>query len=287
VEDEILARTGIFFHYQVGNRLRDFPEALAELLVRDNVFLYDAFYPLKPESSFDLETLPVEALHAVHTPEMIERLRNTPDFEGARMSASSTVAAAIRIFKNEIDNAFVFTGYGDHHAGSHFYGGGCLLNGAAVAIAQLRRHFQVERFAIVDTDAHHGDGTWELFADASEVLYMCFCSGMYPEQNNNVNVQVPFRVTDEEYLKLVRENLSPRLEAHQPEVIFWNWGYDGTRGDYGDIGLSPDFHLRLAREIKEMAGRCCHGRLVVVLCGGSRRDLAHRIIPQLIGVLCT
>lgn len=278
-------RTGVFFHYQEGERLRDFPQALEGILSRDNVFLYDAFYPLKPTSSFDLELMPEEVLLDVHRPEMVEQVKSSGAFDGALISASSTVAAAIRMWRGEIDNAFVFTGYGDHHAGTDFFGGGCYFNGAAIAISQLRKYFGVKRFAIIDTDAHHGDGTWEIFGQDSDVLYMCFCGGGSMEQNNKVDVPVPWRVTDEEYLNLVRENFTSRAQAFQPEVIFWNWGYDGTQGDYGDIGLTANFHTKLAQEIKQTADQICNGRLIVVLCGGSRRDLAHLLIPDIIRVL--
>jgi len=241
--------TGLFFHYQDGDRLRDFPQALEGILSQDNVFFYDAFYPLKPPSSFDLEPIPVEVVGQVHASDMIERIRKSAAFEGALFSASGTVAAAIRIWKGEIANAFA------------------------------------QRFAIIDTDAHHGDGTWEIFSDDPDVLYLCFCSGGYLEKDNKVNVQVPWRVGDEEYLRLVSRNLLQRAEDFQPEAIFWNWGYDGTQGEYGDIGLTPDSHVLLAREIKRAADQLCHGRLIVVLCGGSRRDLARSIIPKVIRVL--
>ena len=156
-------RTGIFFHYQYGERLRDFPQALEGILDKDNVFLYDAFYPLKPPSSFELEPISEEILHQVHTPEMVREVKASGKYEGALFSAAGTVSAAIRIWRNEIDNAFVFTGYGDHHAGSNFFGGGCYFNGAALAIHELRRHFGVKKVAIIDTDAHHGNGTWKIF----------------------------------------------------------------------------------------------------------------------------
>jgi len=277
--------TGIFFHYQDGERLRDFPEALEGILSLDNVLFYDAFYPLKTPSSFDLETIPIDIVGQVHTTDMIERVSKSPAFEGALLSASSTVAAAIRIWNGEIDNAFVFTGYGDHHAGSDFFGGGCYFNGAAIAIGELRKRFKAQRFAIIDTDAHHGDGTWEIFDNDTDVLYTCFCSGSYEEKNNKVNIQVPWRVSDDEYLRLISEHFLSRVEAFRPEAIFWNWGYDGTNGEYGDIGLTPDSHVLFANELKRAADTLCHGRLIVVLCGGSRRDLAHYLIPNVIRVL--
>ena len=73
--------------------------------------------------------------------------------------------------------------------------------------------------------------------------------------------------------------------AFQPEILFWNWGYDGTQGDYGDIGITPDCHISLAKELKRMADKICRGRLIVVLCGGSRRDLARFVIPEIIRVI--
>jgi acetoin utilization deacetylase AcuC-like enzyme len=278
-------RTGIFFHYQQGDRLQDYPQALDGILDKDNVFLYDAFYPLKPASSFDLEPVPGELLHRVHSPHMVEQVKRSGDFEGALFSASGTVAAAVRMWEGELDNAFVFTGYGDHHAGSHFFGGGCYFNGTATAIRELQQRFGARRFAIIDTDAHHGDGTWEIFESDSDVLYVCFCSDHSWERNNKVNIQVPSRVSGEGYLRLVRENFVPRVKAFQPEVIFWNWGYDGTRGEYGDMGLESDLHIWLARENRKTAGQVCQGRLIVVLCGGSGRDLACHLIPQVIRVL--
>jgi len=280
-----MAVTGIFFYYQDGERLRDFPEALGEILSWDNVFFYDAYYPLKPASSFDLTPVPIELVYQVHAPEMVERVRGSGAFEGALFSATGTVAAAVRVWQGEINNAFVFTGYGDHHAGSHFFGGGCYFNGAAMAIRELRQRFQAKRLAIIDTDAHHGDGTWEIFENDADVLYVCFCGSQSRQKNNKVNVQLPWRVTDEDYLGLVRGHFLPRVMAFRPEAIFWNWGYDGTQGEYGDIGLTPDFHVRLAQELKEAAGKICHRRLIVVLCGGSRRDLARYLMPKVIRVL--
>ena len=278
-------RTGIFFYYQKGERLRDFPEALNEILCKDNVLLHDALYPSKPLSILELDPIPVETLHHIHTAEMIERVRRTSHFEGALLSASGTVRAAEKVLKREIDNAFVFTGYGDHHAGTDFFGGGCYFNGAAVAVSEVRRRFGVTRFAIIDTDAHHGDGSWEIFQEDPDLLYACFCTDPFIEENNNVNIQIPLKVTNQEYLTLVRREFLSRMRTFQPEILFWNWGYDGTQGDYGDLGLNKNFHISLAKELKSVADQALKGRLIVVLCGGSRRDLARYLIPEIIAVL--
>ena len=94
-------RVGIFFYYQKGERLRDFPEALSGILQKENVFFYDAFYLLKPPSSFDLDPISPEILYQVHSPEMVEQVKRTGNFEGALLSAAGTVRAAEKIWKGE------------------------------------------------------------------------------------------------------------------------------------------------------------------------------------------
>jgi acetoin utilization deacetylase AcuC-like enzyme len=277
--------TGIFFYYQQGERLKDFPQVLGTILERDDVFLYDALYPSKPKSSFDLEPITPETLCKVHLPEMVERVKATGNYEGALYSAAGTVAAAAKICSGEITNAFVFTGYGDHHAGSTFFGGGCYFNGPALAISEVRRKFPITRFAIIDTDAHHGDGTWELFDNDREVLYLCFCTGNSREHNNNVNIHVPPHTTDSHYVSLTKQAFHNRVAGFHPEIIFWNWGYDGTTGEYGDMGLTPEVHLKLAAQIRALARETCPGRLIIILCGGSRRDLARFLIPRIMKTL--
>lgn len=57
-----------------------------------------------------------------------------------------------------------------HHAGPAFFGGSCYLNNAAVAAAHLRDN-GFERVAVIDIDAHHGNGTQAIFWDDPTVFY--------------------------------------------------------------------------------------------------------------------
>ena len=57
-----------------------------------------------------------------------------------------------------------------HHATRAGFGGSCYLNNAAVA-AEAMRGSGVERVAVVDIDAHHGNGTAAIFYDHADVLY--------------------------------------------------------------------------------------------------------------------
>ncbi|MGH3498452.1 MAG: histone deacetylase family protein [Nocardioidaceae bacterium] len=57
-----------------------------------------------------------------------------------------------------------------HHVTRHAYGGSCYLNNAAVA-AQALREAGHAKVAVVDVDAHHGNGTEAIFWDRGDVLY--------------------------------------------------------------------------------------------------------------------
>jgi acetoin utilization deacetylase AcuC-like enzyme len=57
-----------------------------------------------------------------------------------------------------------------HHATRAGYGGSCYLNNAAVAAAALRAA-GVGRIAVVDVDAHHGNGTQSLFYERGDIFY--------------------------------------------------------------------------------------------------------------------
>jgi acetoin utilization deacetylase AcuC-like enzyme len=57
-----------------------------------------------------------------------------------------------------------------HHAGRDYFGGSCYLNNAAVAVETLLAA-GMDRVAVVDLDAHHGNGTQHLFYERPDVFY--------------------------------------------------------------------------------------------------------------------
>jgi acetoin utilization deacetylase AcuC-like enzyme len=57
-----------------------------------------------------------------------------------------------------------------HHATRDAFGGSCYLNNAAIAASALRAS-GVDRVAVIDVDAHHGNGTQALFYDREDVFY--------------------------------------------------------------------------------------------------------------------
>jgi acetoin utilization deacetylase AcuC-like enzyme len=273
-------RTGIFLPYFQGQRLMDFPQALAGILDQEQISYYDGVYRFT-DRAYYLKPVNEELLFKVHTKRMIESVARTGYLEAALYSAGGSVQAAEEIATGYIDNAFVFTGHGDHHAGRDFFGGMCYLNGAALAIADLRDK-GFTKFAIVDTDCHHADGTRDIVTDDKNILHICLCFHNYRDDNNNVDVAIPYVTTDESYLDALRREFVPRIDTFKPQIIFWEYGYDSTRGEYGDRGLTKDCHTDIAKIIADTADRVCDGRLVAILCGGSGRAVATYTIPKII-----
>lgn len=65
----LVKRTGLFFAYFQGQRLKDFPQALAGILDKQNVFYYDAVYESRQGPGY-LEPLSEELLLKVHSRSM-------------------------------------------------------------------------------------------------------------------------------------------------------------------------------------------------------------------------
>jgi acetoin utilization deacetylase AcuC-like enzyme len=70
-----------------------------------------------------------------------------------------------------------------HHAGANYFGGSCYFNNSAAA-AQALRDRGAARVAVVDIDAHQGNGTQEIFWHRGDVLYASLhvdpAQGWYP-----------------------------------------------------------------------------------------------------------
>lgn len=195
------------------------------------------------------------------------------------------VDAAEKIWVGEVDRAFAFIGAGGHHAGRDFFGGYCCFNDVAIAIAHLRERFGVRRFAILDTDAHHGDGTRDIFQGDPDVLHVCICGMEYiSPDGTKVDVPAPWggRDPDEAYLRRAESAFGERAVTFRPDLTVWYFGFDGHQGDYGDMGLSLRAFVGLADFMVRVAREASGGKLLTVLGGGSRTDLATLIIPHVI-----
>jgi acetoin utilization deacetylase AcuC-like enzyme len=276
-----MKKIGIYYHpsfsrksyMTIGNRLRDFPEALEPLLAKPNVRLIESPRVAK------------ELVLNVHAREMLDMVARDGLCSTAYESVGGVVAGMVDLAKGEVDRAFCFIGAGGHHAGYRQFWGACCFNDVVIALTRTREVSSWRRFAIVDTDAHHGDGTRQLVRDDPEVMHLCFC-GLNFKSDDGTKVDVNVHGLNwrddpnAQYVELVRQNL-PLIAAFKPDLLIWYYGFDTHRDDYGSLGLTEPAYFAIC-DLMLAASTEMGVPLQVVLAGGSMSYLATATIPEII-----
>ncbi len=147
---------------------------------------------------------------------------------------------------------------GGHHAGRSGWAMGaptlgfCIFNYAAMAAKALEdRGLKV---LIIDFDAHHGNGTQDIFWDDPNVVHLdVHQEAIYPgtgdvtdvggsgAEGTKINVPLPAFSGDPQYVWFVERILEPLVEVYKPEAIVVSAGFDAYQGD-------PLTMLRASRE---------------------------------------
>ncbi len=89
-------------------------------------------------------------------------------WEAARAAVDAALTAVDLVLAGE-PVAYACTRPPGHHVTRACFGGSCYLNSAAAAAAALGARVDGP-VAVLDVDAHHGNGTQEIFRDSSDVL---------------------------------------------------------------------------------------------------------------------
>ena len=126
-----------------------------------------------------------------------------------------------------------------HHVTRSLYGGSCYLNNTAIAATALLARLSGP-VAIVDVDAHHGNGTQELFLDRRDVLtasvHVDPGAGWFPHflgfaaENDEANLNLPLApgTGDDHWLAAVEQAARFAADARALVVAL---GVDAAAGD--------------------------------------------------------
>lgn len=217
---------------------------------------------------------------------------SSESFEVAMYAVGGTLKAVNLVMERKFENAFALVRPPGHHAAKFRSLGFCLLNNIAVAAAYLQRRFGLQKIAVLDVDAHHGNGTQELFYETDRVLYVSLHEdprefpgtgfageiGKAKGSGYNVNVPLPFGSGDQVYLEALREIVEPIVKQYKPQFILLSAGFDLHYADpIGRLALSGLGVSRVYGSIVDLASEVCQGKLAAALEGGYNVGVVGRL----------
>ncbi len=237
-----------------------------------------------------------EEVARVHDPNLIEALENIckqgpaiidsaptfvtrSSFDDALLASGGTLSCARAVLSGSARNAFALVRPPGHHAEPTRSMGFCIFNNVAIAACDALTR-GINSVAIVDYDAHHGNGTQAAFMDDERVAYLSTHQwGIYPgtgwyEEAPNakkriVNVPLPVGSGDQTYKRIADEIIMPFIQTFKPEMVLVSAGFDAHWNDpITTLGLSTTGFYMLSKKLVDLAEEHCGGKIVFVLEGG-------------------
>ncbi len=133
---------------------------------------------------------------------------------------------------------------GTHHSFRDRGEGFCLLNDIAVGSYFAMSELGMERILVVDLDVHQGNGTAAIFEHEQRVFtFSMHGAKNYPlhKEKSDLDIGLPDKTEDEEYLKILRETLPQLIEDQNPELLFFQSGVDVLATDkLGRLGMTVE-----------------------------------------------
>ncbi len=209
--------------------------------------------------------------------------------EAAEVAAGATIAAVEEVVAGRADSSFAMVRPPGHHAEPVRARGFCLFNNVAVAATHAQAELGCERVMILDWDAHHGNGTQDIFWADPDVLFVDIhrAAPFYPGsghmeqvgvglgEGTTVNIPVPAGSGDEAFLAALREIVVPAADWFKPDLILVSAGFDPHWYDLA-LNVSYEGFAAMTGVLMETAERHCDGRLTFVLEGGyNLESLSH------------
>ncbi len=213
-------------------------------------------------------------------------------FEIALLAAGSALNMADEIFQGNIDNGFALMRPPGHHAEYGMAMGFCLFNNIAILSRYLQTKYGLNKIAIVDWDAHHGNGTQHLFEEDPSILYISMHqypfypgTGNYTETGSGkgkgsvLNCPMLAGSGNKDYEQVFINQVLPKIDAFKPECILISAGFDAHYADpLANINLTEDFFGWMTLRLMEKAAQHCNNRIISLLEGGYNLDALAKCV---------
>ena len=201
-------------------------------------------------------------------------------------AAGQAIAAVDHVWQAKGGLAYALVRPPGHHAQPSRADGYCFVNNIGVAIEAARTR-GLRRAAVIDWDVHHGNGTQQGYYRDPDVLTISIHmdhrswgpshpqSGL-PEEageadalGTNLNIALPLGSGDASYRCVFDRLVAPVVEEFAPELIVVACGQDANQFDpNGRSCVTMSGFHDLGKRARELADRCCEGRLALVQEGG-------------------
>jgi len=194
----------------------------------------------------------------------------------AHRAAGAVIHGVDVIMHGKADNAFCAVRPPGHHAERNRAMGFCFFNNVAIGALYALGHRRIERVAVLDFDAHFGNGTEQILNDDPSVLICTtFQHPLFPsrdpKQTGNRSVDVPLAAGSgsQAFRDAVMQKWRPALKAFSPDFIVVSAGFDAHADDpLTDLHFSTDDFRWVTEFIVEFAAEHAGGRVLSVLEGG-------------------
>lgn len=200
-------------------------------------------------------------------------------FQAALGAVGATLRVSRQIVADEEGRGFAIIRPPGHHAEPDYAMGFCLLNNIAIAAADAVAA-GMGRVAIIDIDAHHGNGTQAAFIETPQVGYLSTHeSDRYPytgmltsaphARGRIINVPLPPFSGNRAFNLVMEGIIAPWVSQFKPEMIFVSVGYDTHFSDpLTTLTLDTRGFYEISRRLIDLADDYCNGRMMFVLEGG-------------------
>ena len=253
--------------------------------------LGDALVPTEPRLATDAELL------SVHHPSVLDSVQRVSESGGgrldpdtvlsgesaaaARLAAGAGMAAIEGLDNGVADAAFCAVRPPGHHATPVRSMGFCMFNSAAICARALAE--RGERVLVVDYDAHHGNGTQDVFWEDGRVMYVSWHQyPFYPGTGGllergaaagvgtTINLPMPEGATGDVYRRGWEEAVLPAVEVFDPDWLVLSAGFDAHRADpLTSLGLAAGDFADLTKAVIDVVPP---GRRIAFLEGGYDLD---------------
>lgn len=200
-------------------------------------------------------------------------------FEIAALSVGLVTKAIEVVQTGNSRNAYALSRPPGHHCLPEWPNGFCLLANIAIAIEAARAKGLGKRFAVLDWDVHHGNGTEAIFLDRDDVLTVSIHQDRcYPHDTGttdvvgsgkgegfNMNIPLPPGCGHKAYLDVMERLVIPKLRDFDADLVIIACGFDASGFDpLSRMMCSPETYRLMTRMVMDITD----GRLVAAHEGG-------------------